>query len=162
MYKCDICGSSEIFDEVKPYADPEQLFEKPYCKECIQKLENRFNFMEYCPLCGNKGVYWNVYLYRSNENHDRFHHVFCKNCNAKWDSRFESKGVKDNIYLKLLNTTNLDYTSYVNIEKEITFWLEKSIKKDSTKKIFSNCPYCGEELKLLKQPKFCPYCREEL
>ncbi|MBI4332991.1 MAG: hypothetical protein HY673_17125 [Chloroflexi bacterium] len=27
---------------------------------------------------------------------------------------------------------------------------------------FDVCPYCGEELKLPKPPKFCPYCREKL
>lgn len=29
-------------------------------------------------------------------------------------------------------------------------------------KPFTICPYCGEELNLLKTPKYCPYCREQL
>ena len=37
---------------------------------------------------------------------------------------------------------------------------EDEVKPKSRKKSFSICPYCGEELKLPKQPKFCPYCRE--
>ncbi|MFQ6055163.1 MAG: DUF5915 domain-containing protein [Methanosarcinales archaeon] len=31
-----------------------------------------------------------------------------------------------------------------------------------SEKPFSRCPYCGEELKLPKTPKFCPYCGEQL
>ena len=27
---------------------------------------------------------------------------------------------------------------------------------------FNACPYCGQELKLSKTPKFCPYCKERL
>jgi tetratricopeptide (TPR) repeat protein len=39
---------------------------------------------------------------------------------------------------------------------------EKAVKKVSKRsgKLFSICPYCGEELNLPKQPNFCPYCKE--
>lgn len=39
---------------------------------------------------------------------------------------------------------------------------EKAPKKtDKSKgKVFSICPYCGEELNLPKQPNFCPFCKE--
>ena len=29
-------------------------------------------------------------------------------------------------------------------------------------KPFRNCPFCGEDFKMEKTPKFCPYCKEEL
>jgi tetratricopeptide (TPR) repeat protein len=30
----------------------------------------------------------------------------------------------------------------------------------SKRKVFTICPYCGEELNLPKQPNFCPFCKE--
>jgi len=38
----------------------------------------------------------------------------------------------------------------------------KGETKEKEYQLFSICPFCGEELKLRKTPKFCPYCRENL
>ena len=36
------------------------------------------------------------------------------------------------------------------------------IEKDITDIPFKNCPFCGNDFKLGKTPKFCPYCKESL
>ena len=33
-------------------------------------------------------------------------------------------------------------------------------KPESGSRVFTICPYCGEELNLPKQPNFCPFCKE--
>ncbi|MCK5562136.1 MAG: hypothetical protein KAJ51_16170 [Thermoplasmata archaeon] len=38
--------------------------------------------------------------------------------------------------------------------------IEPQKPEKKSKKVFTICPFCGEELNLPKQPNFCPFCKE--
>jgi len=56
--------------------------------------------------------------------------------------------------------TNPETSPYISAGQEQVAKELPVRKPKEEDKVFTFCPYCGEEMSLPKQPKYCPFCRE--